>query len=279
MTPTTTPEHCPSCESTEIDTETDLATGLCTDCGLVLDGQTSVPSSPSPSESPDGERGDSVDGRDDNGTPDVDWREAVEVKDVSDQRLVDLLTRVDVVAEDLALAEAVRVRTAELVVEAWESRFMHGRSEDATIAACVSIACREAKRPRPAPAIGEAIGVKASKLKSAFRKLVAELELQPTPVGPAEYVPYVGAELALDSESMAVAAEGLREADGIPGNPAGIAGAALYLSTRDCASAVTLSLVGQAAGVTKETVWQRVADLRSMDALEKFEKESQKGAK
>lgn len=222
MTSTTAPERCPSCESTEIDTETDLATGLCTDCGLVLKGQANVPPSSTPSDSPNGERGDSVDGREDDETPDVDWRETVEVKDVSDQRLVDLLTRVDVVAEDLVLAEPVRVRTAELVVEAWESRFMHGRSEDATIAACVSISCREAERPRPAPAIGEDLGVETSKINSTFRKLVGELELQPTPVGPAEYVPYLGAELALNGESMAVAVEGLRAADGIPGNLLGL---------------------------------------------------------
>jgi transcription initiation factor TFIIB len=202
--------------------------------------------------------------------------EAVEVKDVSDQRLVDLLTRVDIVAEELALAEAVRVRTAELVVEAWESRFMHGRSEDATIAACVSTACREAERPRPAPAIGEAIGVDASKLKSTFRKLVTELKLQATSVGSVDYVLYLGAELALDGESMAIAVEELRAADGIPGNPAGVAAAALYLVVSDCANAVTLSTAGQAAGVSKETVWQRVEDLRCMDTLEDFEKEYQK---
>lgn len=145
---------------------------------------------------------------------------------------------------------------------------MHGRSEDTTIAACVSIACREAERPRPAPAIGEAIGVEASKLKSTSRKLVGELELQLSLVGPAEYVPYLGAELDLDGESIAVAVEGLRAADRIPGNPAGIAAAALYLAVSDCANAVTLSEAGQAAGVTKETVWQRVANLRSTDTLE-----------
>lgn len=266
MTSTTAPKRCPGCESTDIDTDTDLATGFCTDCGLVLDGQARAPSSPTPSDSPDGERGESVNGQDDDGTPDVDWRKAVEVKDVSDQRLVDLLTRVDVVAEDFALEEAVRVRTAELVVDAWESRFMHGRSEDATIAACVSIACREAERPRPAPAIAEAIGADASKLKSTFRKLVAELELQLTPVGPVEYVLYLGDELALDGESVEVAIEGLREADGIPGNPAGVAVAALYLAVSDCANAVTLSEAGQAAGVTKETVWQRVEAIRDLEA-------------
>lgn len=279
MTLTTAPERCPGCESTAIDTETDHATGLCTNCGLVLDGQASVHPPPTLSDRPNGERGESVDGRGDDGPPDVDWREAVKVKDVSDQRLVDLLTRVDVVAEDLALEEAVRVRTAELIVEAWESRFMHGRSEDATIAACVSTACREAERPRPAPAIGEAIGVNASKLKSTFRKLAGELELQPPPVGPPEYVPYLGTELALDGEPMAVAVEGLRAADEIPGNPAGIAVAALYLVVRGCTNAVTLSVAGQAAGVTKETVWQRVADLRNIDALEEFEKEYQKADK
>lgn len=267
MTPTTAPERCPSCESTEIDTETDLATGLCTDCGLVLDGQASAPPPPTPSDRPNGEQGGSVDGRGDDGPPDVDWREAVDVKDVSDQRLVDLLTRVDVVAEDLVLEEAVRVRTAELVVEAWESRFMHGRSEDATIAACVSTACRESGRPRPAPAIGEAIGVDASKLKSTFRKLAGELELQPPPVGPAEYVPYLGAELNLDGDSMTTTVEGLRATERIPGNPAGIAAAALYLAVSGRANAVTLSEAGQAAGVTKETVWQKVTLLRNVGYL------------
>lgn len=263
MTSTTTPQRCPECKSTEIDTETDLTTGICTDCGLVLDTQASTPPPTTSSDGPPRRREDSGDGRDADRRQEVDWREAVEIGDVSDQRLVDLLSRVDVVAEDLALEEAVRVRTAELVVEAWESRFMHGRSEDATIAACVSTACREAERPRPAPAIGEAIGVDASKLKSTFRKLVAELDLQSTPVGPAEYVPYLGTELAIDSESMAVAIDCLRQTDEIPGNPVGIAAAALYLAVRNCANAVTLSMASQVAGVTKETVWQRVEDIRT----------------
>lgn len=264
MISTTVPEQCPSCESIRVDTETDLTTGICKDCGLVLDGQASAP--PAPSDSSGGERDISIDGQDADRTPEADWREGVEIKDVSDQRLVDLLTRVDVVAEDLAIEEGVRVRTAELVVEAWESRFMHGRSEDVTIAACVATACQEAERPRPAPTIAEVIGVDASKLKSTFRRLVAELELQVTPVGPAEYVPYLGEELALDGEAMAVAIEGLCEADGIPGNPAGIAAAALYLVVSDSANAVTLSEAGQAAGVTKETVWQRVEDIRQLEA-------------
>lgn len=232
------------------------------DCGLVLNGQANAPPPSTPSNSPSEERGESVDCRNADGTPKVNWKAEIDIKDVSDQRLVDLLTRVDVVAEDLALKEAVRVRTAELVVETWESRFMHGRSEDATIAACVSTACREAEQPRPAPAIGEAIGVEASKLKSTFGKLLAELDLELAPVGPAEYVPYLGEELALDGESMAVAIESLREADGISGNPAGIAAAAVYVAISDFPDSVTLSEAGKAAGVTKETVWRKVEDIR-----------------
>ena len=52
----------------------------------------------------------------------------------------------------------------------------------------------------------------------------------------------------------------------ITGNPTGIAGAALYLAARSSDEKITLAQAGEAAGVTKETVWHKTQEFESTDS-------------
>lgn len=227
---------------------------VCEDCGRVNDGQTTA-------ENADGIN-QPTGATPDEGNHTSDWTKSVDVADSTDQKIVDLLSRVDQVGSNLQAGPSDRNRTAELVTDAWEHRLLEGRSVDSAVGACWYVTFRDQGKPRPIGVVADAVGSTSSELH-AFRQTVSdELDVSLTVVQPSEYLPYLRSQLDLSTMTVQTAKE-LLEGVSLGGNPAGIAAGGLYIAAHELSESVTMVEAARAVDLSKETIWQRVDDLRN----------------
>lgn len=247
------PGECPACDSTTVETDTDLADGICAGCGLVYDGGDWANQSTGAfnHESQGGNQADS----------EADWREEVIIRDASDQQLVRLLSQTSNLADELSLSDEEHMRAADLAVEAWNQNLMHGRELESVLAGVIYVTCRESGQPRPSHAVATAAETNTSKVQNTARILAEKLDLQIDPPGPKGYLNYLSRQLDLSKCTEKDVRELLSETEVMGGNPAAIAAAACYVVTSGSGS-LTLKQVGSAAGVTKETVWRHSTDFK-----------------
>lgn len=252
-------DRCSVCGSLLKRFDHEVTEAVCENCGLVQRSVDELSSNQCSNENPE-ER---VVSKEKKTRRDSNWKEDVEITDPSDQRLIEALAEMDAIAEKLQLRPQIRVRAAELVTDAWEQRFMHGRREDATIGASIYIACRESEYPRPLFAVAEVIGIPESKLHSTHQALRAELEIESEVKFPREYLPYLTDRLGLQIDISDAAATILNESPTVTGNPVGIAGAALYIAVENSRNRITFREIERVAGVTRETVWRKTNEIRT----------------
>lgn len=255
---------CPQCsgELTEMVSGSD--TLICHDCGMV-DPETNAEHS---CESNKGDGSYTPSQREDQSL-NAEWIRDVEIKDSTDENLVELLLLVDEVAQELRFDGEERIRAAELATSAWENRLSHGRSMNTIAGACIYITSRENTRPRPMSIIAEVLGEDEESINKSYRALIASLEVEVPLSGPDAYTHYLGEQLGIPSDVIRSVEDVLSEDIEISGNPAGIAAGALYLAANAHDHGITLVKAGQAAGVAKETVWRKVSDLRELEVGER----------
>lgn len=243
--------RCRACNNRDFKENLDMPGVICGNCGLVHDGEdwasTNIDESVPENEYEHNE----------SETQESDWRNEITIQDASDQQLVRVLTVIDNLSEHLVLSNDDRVSAAELLTEVWNKKLMHGRKLETVVAGGVYLTCRKSGRPRPSHAVATAAGVDESDLKQASRMLVRELQVQIDPPGPEAYIPYLGQQLGLSEQIRAAAFDMFSENLQIGGNPAGIAVAGLYTACNQHSEKLTLTEAGEAAGVTKETVWRK----------------------
>jgi transcription initiation factor TFIIB len=176
--------------------------------------------------------------------------------------LVELLSSLDQAGDDLAANRDERLYAAELATKAWANRLTAGRSIEATAGACLYIAFRECNQPRPIGVVADIVDTTTSEISSLQQNIISDQDMALTAPKPSNYVPYLSSDLRLPTKVSERAQEML---DGIclAGNPAGIAAGALYLTAQDSDNLITMKEAAQATRLTKETVWQRVDDLRN----------------
>lgn len=228
---------------------------VCEDCGRVQKDDKAVEVADTASQQPETAPSETQHGS-------TDWVDSVEVADSTDERLVNLLSHLDEVGSVLGAEPDERDRAAEVVTDAWEHRLLEGRSVDVAVGACWYITFREQKEPRPIGVVADAVGVSSSELHSFRRIATGELDVSLTVAQPTEYLPYLRSQLDL-SIATSEGAQELLENACIPGNPAGIAAGGLYVAAHNLTEAVTMMEAAQAVCLSKETIWQRVDDLRS----------------
>jgi transcription initiation factor TFIIIB Brf1 subunit/transcription initiation factor TFIIB len=186
---------------------------------------------------------------------------SVEVADSTDQQLVDLLSRMDKVGSVLGTGADERDQAAEMLIDAWEQRLLEGRSVDTAVGVCWYITLRKQHEPRPLGVVADAVGVTDSEIHSFRRTATDELDISLNIARPSEYLRYVRTQLDLSVSAEEKAEEILQNAC-VPGDPAGIAAGGLYVAAHNLDEAVTMREAAQAVRLSKETIWQRVDDLR-----------------
>jgi len=190
-----------------------------------------------------------------------EWEETVEIADSTDEQLVELLSYMDEVGRTLGADPTDQDRAAEVITQAWEGRLVEGSSMSVAVGACWYVVFREQREPRPIGCVAEVVNATSSEIHAFRRKVTDELELSLTISQPSEYLPYLRFKLDLPTAVSKKAEKRLENAR-IPGNPAGVAASGLYLASQDSGEALTMREAGQAVGLSKETIWQRVSDLR-----------------
>jgi len=227
---------------------------VCEDCGRVYDENQIVEGKNGSTQQSDFE----TDGEQLGST---DWTKSVEITDSTDEQLIDLLSYVDEIGDDLDAKANQRDQTAELVSNAWKKRLLVGRNRDVAVGACWYIVFREQGEPRPIDVIADAVNVSSNAIHSFRQTATTDLDISLSVAQPSEYLPYLRTQLQLTSKTSGVAKEFLEEAC-VSGNPAGIAAGGIYLAAQDMNQPVTMREAAQAVHLSKETIWQRVDDLR-----------------
>lgn len=247
------PIECPGCGANEVSTKADLSSSVCDQCGLVYDG------SEWPTEI--AEKSETQEGDDPKSNNQSNWQDEIAVADASDQQLVRILSIFDSAANSLDICDDARARAADIVTQAWSQNITHGRRVESIVAATIYLTCRETGKPRPSHVIAEVTQADEQQVHDIARVLSHQLELDIATTGACGYIPYLVDELEFSEPTATKASQKLTNMDSVGGEPAAIAAAALYVVSRNGADSVTLTEAGDAAGVTKETVWRHTTHI------------------
>lgn len=251
---TATSDTCPSCDAAISPDGPEIPKPVCSECGFVLDAE--VPPELDQVDKEEGPTG-----------PDS-WVDYRSVTNSTEKQIAVALERVEGVGEELLLSNEIKAQVADVYESVAIENLTDGRPTGLVVAACICIGSRETETPRPSERIAQAMELNPQRLKRTIRIVQEELNRGYTGESPSEYVSYLCTDVGLDntveSEASGLANRFAEQTQIAGKHPAGIAGAAVYLAA---SGAVTQRQMASVAGVTKETIRVRVADLQ--EACEK----------
>lgn len=244
---------CPLCDSVQIETVQGNKS-ICHDCNFVIadDGEpveTSVPtdSFDTPSETEQAAQ--------------KEWSETVTATDSSETALIGMIETSEERVQSLKGETDACIRAAELLTDAWEQQYFRGRSADCGIAAVVYTTFRQLEQPRPLSIVADACEVSEQRLRTGYRTLRKDCELESALVSTASYIPFLRTQLGTPKETERDAKKLADSASKVTGNPVSIAAACMYQAAQNHSPPVTLADAGNAAGIAKETVWLKNQEL------------------
>ncbi|ELZ28967.1 transcription initiation factor TFB [Halogeometricum pallidum JCM 14848] len=179
----------------------------------------------------------------------------------SERNLAHGLGEVRRIASALGLSETVRDQACQLFRSAKHEDLLRGRSIEAIAAASVYGACRCNNSRVTRGEVAERAQVKRSRVVNAYKTLNTELGLPVTPVTPQSLIPRLSSELAVKDTvrrralELAELAHGSAIANGR--QPAGVAGACLYIASREYGQGLRQTDIAEVAGTTAATLRAR----------------------
>lgn len=244
--------ECPACFESDLLDLPSFPHTVCSKCGYVIGTDTEVPDTSA--------TGDAT------GTGEEEsWSEYYAVTNSTEKQVASALTKLEDLGDELLLSVATREKIAQVYESAAVDNLTDGRPTQLIVAASICIGSREAEVPRPSDRVAQAADLSAGRVKQANRLFQEELGRGYTGDSSARYVPYLCDDLNVDSSVKDRAIEVIELLEENSGqqevHPAGVAGAAIYVAAD---GALSQREVAAAAGVTKETVRLRVADLREV---------------
>jgi len=245
--------ECPACDNERIDNTIDPVDGVCHDCGFVIqegvdqaavDWQTCI------------------EGDEDSRTE--DWLTECSVRNASEQQIACAFNTLEETANRLDVGIDVRHEAADIYCDAFRAKTTDGRETACMVAACLRIASYEVNEPIPAGRLTESPAIDRKKFFLSQSALENDLE-HPLPTSePSDYLPFLGTALDLNKRELRSAEDELETVVDEPAfvgkDPAAIAAAGVYVTLNEH----TQSDVAAAAGVSTETIRQRVNQLREL---------------
>ena len=251
----TEPTECPVCSSPDLQYWEKIETWVCKACSHVINDDSEIAVSSL-----------SADLTATDNQPDVtsghDWKREISVTDTSESILVDILSKTEETADEIGVSDTVMMQAAELVTEAWQSNFMHGRTREDTVAAAVYAASRQKEHAVPPGILANVVGSDTQSVKQTYISLKKEQQLDLEPPTPDEYIEYICYRLDVPDYVSEEAKATLAEQEVLSGNPIGIAAASVYEATKS-ETGITLQRTARTVALTKETVWRHATNLRS----------------
>lgn len=244
---------CPECGSEDLDESLPAGDAVCDDCGNVIDDLADATERPDLPEETDEE------------SDDVSWSEFYTVRNSTEKRVALALEELEAIGDSLDLSPDTRKQAAELYAEAAVVNLVDGRPTETVVAGVVILAARAAGTPRPTGRVARSADVSVHTLGTIVKQLGRELDDVPGEWVPATaYLPFLLQEFELDENVGDRARSLLKAVDEsqrfVGKNRASIAGAAIYLASD---GVMTQYEVARAAGVSGETIRQRLLELRS----------------
>ena len=158
------PEECPACGDASLSYRAEIESWLCDGCSYVLDSE-ALSTASETTEKATGE------------TEQVDWESQIAVSDTAEANLIDALSRTEAVADAVGLSDERTLRAGEVIAEAWQTNFMHGRSQERTIGATIYAVSREVDAAIPPAMIADAVEADRSLIKQVIKNMIYKLGL------------------------------------------------------------------------------------------------------
>jgi len=248
------PEICPLCDGEEAETEVYGLTGICLECGFVLQADSDA--------IPEWAMSDA----DSSTVSREDWLTFCRVKNATEQQLAEAFGVIETIAARFELPTDLREKTAAIYGRAFRAEVTDGRDTTSMIAACLRIASLQATKPIPSGRLTEQPAVDQSIFRQSCSVLNSDLEITAPPVEPVSYLWFLQQMLSVNPEIVETTTdllESTSDLDAFVGkDPAGVAGAGLY----NVADSFTQQTIADTVGVSAETIRLRSADLQQATA-------------
>ena len=247
-------EVCPICDGEEAETDVYGLTGICLECGFVLQADSDpIPEWAMPdADSSSGSR--------------EDWATFCRVENATEQQLAEAFGEIETIATQFELPTDLREKTADIYGRAFRAEATDGRDTASMIAACLRTASLQATKPIPTGRLTEQTAVDPSIFRQCRSVLHSDLEITAPPVEPVSYLWFLQQMLSVPPQAVETTTdllESTSDLDAFVGkDPAGVAGAGLY----NVADSFTQQTIADTVGVSAETIRLRSADLQQATA-------------
>ncbi len=249
-------DRCPACGEDGLTVPFDEIEAVCNSCGIVIYDW----KDPSLEEQLDHEHSK-------NNLP-VSWSEVRPAHNSTQYRFSNAIELIEQVSIELSIPSPIRIRAAELYIDAAIEGVPNGRSVTTVATGTLYIASKAASEPRALKRFTDAADIEHTELSKTVRYLYRELskkgDLKRTVTAPEDYLGFLCSDLDLNREVVNQAEVLLHEMqqqvvfDGK--HPAGIAAAAVYLTAENPPTQRDLAVV---AGVATETLRVRLNEFRA----------------
>jgi transcription initiation factor TFIIB len=193
------------------------------------------------------------------------WDERFRTRNSKERNLKQALGEIDRMASALGLPKDVRETASVIYRRALQENLLPGRSIEGISTASLYAAVRMENVPRSIDDFAGVSRVDEETFKRAYRYIVRELDLEIAPTDPERYVPRFVSALEVSSETESLAREILetsREANVHSGkSPVGLAAAAIYAAGRLSNEHVTQSEIAEVADVSEVTIRNRYQEM------------------
>lgn len=186
----------------------------------------------------------------------------------SDRNLIQAFKTIATMADRLGLVATIKDRASELYKKVEDLKSTKGRNQDAVIAACLYIACRQEDKPRTVKEICTvANGATKKEIGRAKEFIVKQLEvdmLQPMgTIHAGDFLRRFCSSLGMNNQAVKAAQEAVQrsEALDIRRSPITIAAAIIYMITQLSEDKKLLKDISAATGVAENTIRNSYKDL------------------
>lgn len=250
MSQNTNQTSCPACNGQDFDEEFDEFDAVCDNCGFVIHDKSSTY-----------ELEHTPFADDSNQTNKKDWLSFCQVTNATEKRIAIAFDHLEEIANRFEINDQVRLEAADLYCDGMRLGLTDGRDTKCFVTACVRLASLKHSEPIPIDRLISDEDVEGEKFRASRLTLEDELEMKIEAQPPSSYITFIKNELSISESAITEADKILNEqieSEDLAGkNPAGIAAAAVYLGSN-----VTQKEVGDAVGLSSETIRKRADDLK-----------------
>lgn len=190
-----------------------------------------------------------------------------------DRSLINAFKTIGSMADRAGLVSTIRDRANEIYKKVEDLKSIRGRSQDAILAACLYIACRQEDKPRTFKEIG-AVANNASKkeIGRATKFIVKQLEadmgmsMEMGAINAGDFMRRFCSHLPMDAAAVRAAIEVVKNTEQLDIRtsraPISKAAASIYMVTQLCEKKVLPRDISRATGVAEGTIRNTYKDLR-----------------